>query len=84
MYLEITVMQSAAGYYVGRLFEDAMGLSPGTRESDYYRTRADAVSAIRSGFYLRDCPENWMAYENGDINTRPGSWYRNENYTEAS
>jgi hypothetical protein len=77
MYGELTVLDSAAGYYIGRVYTDDEGfVEPGTRESDYYPTKLAAILAVVDGFYLRECSENVTAYEADEIDTPPGSWYQ--------
>ena len=83
MYQEITVLKSAAGYYIGRLYADPdMNgmLVPGTRESEYYASREEAVEAIRNGFEMRDCEENYFVYAAAEIETYPGMFYQDKNY----
>ena len=65
-YSDLQVCQSGAGYYIGRMFKhndnsDTPDLvEPGSRESDYYATRAAAEMALNSGEFERDVPENRM------------------------
>jgi hypothetical protein len=66
----LMVMQSAAGYYIGREYWDTEFQFPGpySRESGYYRTREEAQSALQSGDWeVRDCIENNAAYMNGTL-----------------
>ncbi len=42
-YSELMVLQSAAGYYVGTMYTNEDGYEePGSRDSDYFRTRNEA------------------------------------------
>ena len=85
MYGELTVMHSAAGFYLGRYYSDEDGESPGTRESDYYPSYDAVVEAVRNGLLLRWCEENLMAYTNQEIDTMPGAPYRNPSFkTDAA
>ena len=71
MYTELKVMQSAAGYYIGRgyVVEEEWGTyeEPGSRESGYYKTREAAQCALETEFDVRDCVENNSAYDNGSL-----------------
>jgi hypothetical protein len=63
-YSELQVMQSNAGFYIGRIFTGNDGLQePGSRESDYFASKALAEQALKEGFIWRDAPENLMLYE---------------------
>ena len=58
---EISVYQSAAGYYIGCYSTDEeLGCEmPYCRISaDYYRTRKEAEQALQNGFNVRLCGEN--------------------------
>ena len=71
---ELHVMQSAAGYYIGRDCidkTDPFGPEPYSRESDYFRTEEGARAAMGSGFIVRDCVENNFAYDSGIIPKPP-------------
>lgn len=52
-YSDLQVLQSNAGFYIGTIFTDAEGWQePGSRDSDYFPTRAAAaiaLEAIKSG-----------------------------------
>lgn len=48
--VEISVCQSAAGYYVGAVCPNC---GPYCRESGYYNTYEEAEAALESGFYWR-------------------------------
>jgi predicted RNA-binding Zn-ribbon protein involved in translation (DUF1610 family) len=48
--LDIEVLSSAAGYYIGFLCPNC---GPYSRESGYYRSREDAQRALDSEFYGR-------------------------------
>ena len=61
----LQVLQSAAGFYIGRTCEEIPGLiEPYSRESGYYRTR-EAAEADMDTFEIRICAENELAYEQG-------------------
>jgi len=53
-YTELRVLQSAAGFYIGTLYQnrdDAGKLlyeSPGSRDSDYFPTRESAAAALEA------------------------------------
>ena len=66
---ELKVMQSAAGYYIGRSYFDLeCGCEfPFSRESEYM-TKADAVQRLKYDTYVvRDCIENNAMYDAGDL-----------------
>ena len=54
-YSELEVCQSAAGYYIGRMFwaveEPGSYWDAGSRESDYFKTRAEAQKLLDSGAF---------------------------------
>ena len=64
-FTELQVMKSAAGYYIGTAYNNEEGYQePGSRDTDYYRTKEDADYAFR---YLENlwilckdelCPED--------------------------
>lgn len=66
---ELQVLQSAAGYFIGRLYwdEEFSFWDMGSRESDYFPTQEAAHKALDAGFEVRECPENMMAYTNGSL-----------------
>jgi hypothetical protein len=69
---EMQVMRSAAGYYLGRAaWDEEHGFAePGSRESGYFATRAEAERELKSwnvGLEQRDCIENEWAYEAGEL-----------------
>lgn len=70
MVTDLQVMQSAAGYYIGRSYwDEEFGFEgPYSRESGYYAT-SDEAEAELSGqtFEVRDCIENNWAYKNGTL-----------------
>jgi hypothetical protein len=41
-YSELQVMHSAAGYYIGTIYNGEYGEEPGSRDSDYFKTEKDA------------------------------------------
>jgi hypothetical protein len=46
-YTELQVLQSAAGYFVGTLYNDPEGWQDmGSRDSDYFATHAEAAAII--------------------------------------
>jgi len=49
--LDIQVLCSAAGYYIGFFCPECGG--PYSRESGYFRSREEADRALNSGFYGR-------------------------------
>jgi hypothetical protein len=60
-YTELQVLKSAAGYYVGTLYNDPEGWQePGSRDSDYFATREaaqawlDSLKADKSGGEIPD------------------------------
>ena len=70
------VLQSAAGYYIGRLCMDRDESDPDyfpfeepySRESGYFRSEEEATKAMReTGFVVRDCVENNLAYATGAL-----------------
>lgn len=66
---ELKVMQSAAGYYIGRSYFDLECECefPYSRESGYM-TQADAEAALATAdFVVRDCIENNWAYDTGNL-----------------
>ena len=66
---DLKVMQSAAGYYIGRSYFDTdYGFEgPYSRESEYM-TKADAVERLKHDTYkVRDCIENNAMYDAGDL-----------------
>lgn len=53
-YSKLMVLQSAAGYYIGSLYqEDPNEPSPGTRDSQYFRTEAEAIAAFNSNDWMQ-------------------------------
>lgn len=68
-YSDLKVCRSFAGYYLGRDFvhgpdDECPGLvEPGSRESDYFDTEAEAQLALVRGFVPRDCSENDHGYD---------------------
>ena len=66
---ELKVMQSGAGYYIGREWNDPAGFTePASRESDYYQTRDEAQKELDAmSFKVRDCLENNAAYDSGAL-----------------
>lgn len=66
----LRVMQSAAGYYIGRSYFDLeFGFDgPYSRESMYYANKEDAEADLAAkSFEVRDCVENNWAYDKGDL-----------------
>ena len=46
-YSDLQVLQSAAGFYVGTVYENPHGYSePGSRDSDYFATREQAEAYL--------------------------------------
>jgi len=82
MYSKLRVLRSNAGFYLGRIFSEYGLEYPGTRESDYFKTKEEVVQAVRNGIILRHCSENLFAYNEGLISTMPGSLYQNPNFEE--
>jgi len=75
-FTELQVLQSAAGYYIGRMHwntsdgKDTFGSfwEPGSRETDYYTTRETAQKLLDSGeFSVKRSMENESAYDAGVI-----------------
>jgi len=69
---EMRVLKSAAGYYVGRTAwdEDDGYEEPGSRESGYFATEAEAAAALKAwdvGLDARNCSENAWAYATGHL-----------------
>ncbi len=63
-YSPLQVLHSAAGYYLGRIFESDDGIPElGSRESDYFPTEKAAQEALDNGFDWRDASENRLMYE---------------------
>ena len=48
--LDIQVLSSAAGYYIGFF---CLRCGPYSRESGYYRSREEALAALAHGIFLR-------------------------------
>jgi len=71
-YTELKVLKSAAGYYLGRLFDEGDFMSPGSRESGYFKTEEEAKFALANGFEWRDCMENQSLYENSFTSSSGG------------
>lgn len=47
-YTELQVLQSGAGFYVGTLYNNPEGYQePGSRDSDYFRTREEAELELK-------------------------------------
>ena len=72
----LMVMQSAAGFYIGRTCLETDEQSDSycggmheqySRESEYYPTEQIATKAFIEGFVVRDCGENNYAYEQGTL-----------------
>lgn len=64
-YSNLQVMHSAAGYYIGREAwdEEMVCPVPGSRESTYYETQAEAQEDLdNSSFEVRQCAENEFMY----------------------
>ena len=67
-YSKLHVMQSGAGFYIGRIYTQNDGFQePGSRESDYYPTHELATEALKSGDFNRDCFENQFMYTNTTV-----------------
>jgi hypothetical protein len=75
----LMVMQSNAGYYIGRSCletdedsDDYCGgmHEPYSRESEYYPTEQAATKAFTEGHVVRDCVENNYAYEQGTLSLK--------------
>lgn len=80
-YGPLQVCQSAAGFYIGRMFtydakeaeEAGLGFpegfqEPGSRESGYFATRVAAEADLASGVLnARSCLENDRAYDTGAV-----------------
>jgi hypothetical protein len=68
---DLQVMQSAAGYYIGRSYLDVeCGNSefPYSRESGYYASEGECGHALNSrNFEVRDCVENNSSYDKGEL-----------------
>ena len=46
-YTKLMVLKSPAGYYIGTIYEDPAGFQePGSRDSDYFDTRAQAETFL--------------------------------------
>ena len=83
MYTKLKVMNSAAGYFLGRGYIEFGAEFVGSRESGYYKTEEDVIAAVRKGLMLRDCPENMVAWNMGDLDTCPGAFYKDENFMKG-
>ena len=61
----LMVLQSAAGYYIGRTYwDDEFEFEgPYSRESGYYPTQDAAAAALNKDDYYRDCVENCLIPE---------------------
>ena len=73
------VMQSAAGFYIGRSCVETDEQSDDyldgmeeaySRESGYYATEEAAQKALDEGFAVRDCVENNYAYSIGTLSLK--------------
>lgn len=64
VYSKLRVLRSAAGYYIGRIFEGKDGfMEPGSRESGYYPDEASATNDLLNDSYeFRNCVENQFLY----------------------
>ena len=77
MYSKLKVLSSAAGYYIGRQFTDAEGVTePGTRESDYYPSYEVAENLLKEGFITRMNAENMYAFLSKEIDSKPGTFVK--------
>ncbi len=46
-YSDLQVLQSAAGYYIGTVYENPEGFTePGSRDSDYFKTKEQAEAEL--------------------------------------
>jgi hypothetical protein len=62
-YGELRVCSSGNGFYIGRVFYDELGFNvPGSRESDYYRSKIEAQKALDENNFSRYCDENEYMY----------------------
>ena len=69
------VLQSAAGYYIGRLcaevktaLNNSLYVEPYCRDSGYYKTKETAQTELDAWSYeVRDCVENNWARINGKL-----------------
>lgn len=62
-YSELKVLQSGAGFYIGREFVGEDGFKePGSRESDYFPSQAAAAARLKNGFLWRNAVENVMLF----------------------
>lgn len=63
-YSEMCVLQSNAGYYIGRNFKGNNDNfdQPGSRESGYFKTKEEAEKALKEGFDWRNVGENISLY----------------------
>lgn len=58
-YTDVQVLHSAAGYYIGTLYINGPSscfpnlIEPGSRDSGYYATEAEARQALETGSYHR-------------------------------
>ena len=72
-YSDLKVLESNAGFYIGRTCWDKEGgfEEPFSRESAYFTKRDEAEKALHEGFEVRGgpggpgCVENELAYETG-------------------
>ena len=65
---DLEVLHSHAGYYIGRMHwsPDYGGfVEPGSRESDYFASKAEAEVALKGSFEPRECVENEAMYARG-------------------
>ena len=68
----LMVMKSAAGYYIGRAYQDLefddKPWLPYSRESGYYLTPQEAQAELDAmSFEVRDCIENNALYASGAL-----------------
>jgi hypothetical protein len=67
---ELKVMQSGAGFYIGRSYWDSEFEfeGPYSRESGYYAFEGDATRDLKHDmFSRRSCVENDWSYDNGEL-----------------
>lgn len=68
-YGPLTVLRSAAGYYVGTLYREPLGLVPGSRDSDYFRTFREAKSYLDYITADDEPEEDNVLFDTGDPET---------------
>lgn len=62
-YSELQVLESSAGFYIGRYYNGDGYSVPGNRESKYFPTKEVADNKLKNGFEIRNCMESDIFYK---------------------